>query len=194
MKRFVISKNDIITTIPIEILENPIDVLEQLNLELGLGKDYVGEEIYLPLYAPSSKEQEVAEKSGLNQWNAGGRKRDFDEVYIPIPKFIHKNYPTFFNYVNADTPPFKVLLPNGREILCKVCQSDGKALMSNPNLELGKWLLRDVLQLAQGVLVTREMLDEVGVDSVRMIKTEDSVYTLDFAKTGSYDNFLNSDK
>lgn len=190
MKRFLIQPRDIITTIPIKVLENPFDVLEQLNFELGLTQDTAGEEIYLPLYAPSSKDREVAEKSGLNQWNAGGRSRHEDELYIPIPSFIHRDYPTFFNYENQDTPPFRVLLPNGRELSCKVCQSDGKALMSNPNLDLGRWLLRDVLEVAPWKLVTKAVLTEIGIDSVRMVKLEEGVYTLDFSKTGSFESFL----
>lgn len=192
MKRFIIKPADIITTLPIMVLKNPFDILTQLNFELGLKQDTVGEEIYLPLYAPSSKEREVAEKSGLNQWNAGGRKRNKNEVYIPIPSFIHRDYPTFFNYENVDTPPFRVLLPNGRELSCKVCQSGGKALMSNPNLDLGKWILREVLQIAPWTLVTKDMLDELGIDSIRMIKIEDDIYTLDFASTGSYASFTNN--
>ena len=39
----------------------------------------------------------VFEKSGLNQWNAGGRPRHSDEVYIPIPSEIHKNFQGFFS-------------------------------------------------------------------------------------------------
>jgi len=35
-----------------------------------------------------------ADKSGLNQWNARGRDRNPNEVYIPIPAEIHKNFPT----------------------------------------------------------------------------------------------------
>ncbi len=38
----------------------------------------------------------VFEKSGLNQWNAGGRTRNKSEVYIPIPNAIHNNFPNFF--------------------------------------------------------------------------------------------------
>jgi hypothetical protein len=38
----------------------------------------------------------VFERSGLNQWNARGRKRNESEVYIPIPKLIHDKFPNFF--------------------------------------------------------------------------------------------------
>ncbi|MGL4982146.1 MAG: hypothetical protein ACRC4W_04750 [Treponemataceae bacterium] len=46
------------------------------------------------MYSPLSGE--VQEKSGLNQWNAGGRLRDLNEVYIVVPKWIHKRYQNFF--------------------------------------------------------------------------------------------------
>lgn len=190
MKRFVISESDIITKIPIEILKNPFDILEQLNFELtlNLDKDCVGEEIYLPLYSPRTKN--VEEKSGLNQWNAGGRKRDPYEVYIPIPSFIHKDYPTFFNYTGKDTPNFTIMLPNGKELSARVCQSGGKALMSNPNSDLGKWILHDILQLAPKTLVTKNMLIEIGIDSIKLTKLKENLYALDFSKNGSFERFI----
>ena len=50
------------------------------------------EEVILPLYGKNFK---VWPSSGLNQWNAKGRKRHIDEVYIPIPRSIHLTYPDF---------------------------------------------------------------------------------------------------
>ena len=38
----------------------------------------------------------MPEKSGLNQWNAGGRVRKYGEVYIPIPAEIRKLKIGFF--------------------------------------------------------------------------------------------------
>ena len=40
----------------------------------------------IPLYGIQKKEKFIFERSGLNQWNANGRKRDFGEIYIPIPE------------------------------------------------------------------------------------------------------------
>ena len=40
------------------------------------------ETIYLLLYG---RDHTVFEKSGLNQWNAKGRVRNLNEVYIPVP-------------------------------------------------------------------------------------------------------------
>ena len=61
--------------------------------------------------------------------------------------------------------------------------------MSNPNKDLGKWILRDILQLRPKELATREQLDIMGIDSVKLSKFEGNKYSLDFLKTGSYEEF-----
>ena len=128
----------------------------------------------------------VFEKSGLNQWNAGGRARHSDEVYIPIPSEIHKNFQGFFP--NRDTP-FSLKLPNGNIMQSKVCQDNNKALMSYSNRELGKWILRDILKLKEGELLTYEKLQILGIDSVRIDKISNSEFEINFAKIGSYEQF-----
>lgn len=190
--------------LPVEILDDPFKLLEELLLyseietekvakgeALEKGVDY----IILPLYSTQSKEKEVAKKSGLNQWNADGRKRHPDEVYIPIPAKIHKLYPSFF-------PPrkesFSLLLPNGKALSVSICQEGGKALMSNPNLALGHWLLREVLQLKEREIVTMELLDKYGVDSVLIRKKqrrEETYYTIDLqsGEYESYEEFINEE-
>lgn len=129
-------------------------------------------------------------------------KRNPNEFYIPYPAEdrIRKD---FF-------PPrgtnFDLRLPNGKWISAKVCQSthpklskdkinvlskekrilyyknqsQGKAIMSNPNSELGKWLLRDVLELPYGTKVTYDMLQVFNVDSVMFTKLDELKYTIDF--------------
>lgn len=141
---------------------------------LQLGVNYVE----LPLF--SERQQMVPERSGLNQWNAGGRARHPDEVYIPIPKKLHDSFPDFFP--PRDTP-FNLRLPNGNMLSAKVCQDGGKALMSNPNLALGKWILRDVLKLKEGELVTLELLDRLGFNSVSIFKDSELNYRIDVCTT-----------
>lgn len=134
-------------------MENPLELLEQffkqiknsLQRTLYKGKDYV----ILPLY--SLRTHTVAEHSGLNQWNVNGRPRHEDELYIPVPAYIHKQYPNFFPNRNE---PFELLLPDGKKLSAKMCQDGSKGLMSNPNRELGHWLLRDVLHKTPRSLVT----------------------------------------
>lgn len=117
---------------------------------------------YLPLYSKQGGVH-VPEKSGLNQWNADGRTRNLNEVYIPIPKKIHRNLPVFFP--ERDTH-FALILPNERILIAKVCQDNSKALMSCPNSDLGEWILRDELELEPGVLATYDMLISSEIDSV----------------------------
>lgn len=129
--------------------------------ELKFGENFV----ILKLF--SKRLNEVPPKSGLNQWNAGGRERDPDEVYIPIPLAIHKEFPKFFP---SREKPFRLHLPDGSVMSAKICQDNGKALMSNPNKALGKWLLRKILQLKEGELLTKKKLEQAGFDSIIVFK------------------------
>ena len=61
--------------------------------------------------------------------------------------------------------------------------------MSNPNKLLGEWILRKVLQIPVGQLVTYEDLDHVGIDSVIITKLEEDLFKINFATKGSYDEF-----
>lgn len=175
-------------SVDIEIIENPFEVLAPLlnnqNQQLaGIPNQY----IYLPLYAPSSTHMHPAKKSGLNQWNAAGRPRHSDEVYIPVPSWIHQRFQTFFP--NNNQTIFKLILPDGDILDASMCQSGRKGLMSNPNRALGKWLLRDVLQLPEDTLVTRDILNMANIDSARVEKIDESHYTIDFASVGHYETF-----
>jgi hypothetical protein len=86
---------------PVDIIEDPYSLLLELfeKKEFKLAKDRLIKGVnyvILPLYGIKDKRKFVFEKSGLNQWNAGGRKRNINEIYIPIPSIIHKKYPIFF--------------------------------------------------------------------------------------------------
>ena len=147
------------------------------------------EHIFLPLYSYEKRERKVFEKSGLNQWNASGRPRNLGEVYVPIPAWIHSSYPSFF-------PPkdvkFALKLPNGNKLKVSLCQQDSKALMSDPNKGLGEWLLRDVLGLKEGEVLTYAKLEGLGLDSVVIYKNGDGNYSIDFTKINSFENFKNN--
>ena len=86
LKRFVFEEQKALISIPIQIIEDPLDYLLLRMKDSSLeekhtqnckvaGLNYV----YLPLY--SEKEGKVPLKSGLNQWNASGRPRHEDELY-----------------------------------------------------------------------------------------------------------------
>lgn len=171
------------------------------------------EQLCLRLYSVSRDGKKfVGEKSGLNQWNASGRKRDDNELYIPYLAPDRNRNKKFFP--PRDTP-FDLYLPDGTKLSAKVCQAayakvsddeyeclsdeekriederrlEGKAIMSNPNKELGEWLLRKVFEVEPKTLVTYEMLEKFGVDSVVFTKLSESEYMIDFSEIGTYEDF-----
>ena len=186
-KRFICK--DSLEDIKVDILENPFELLANLNKsETSILKEVSTYPfIYLPLYAPSSQDLEPAIASGINQWNAGGRDRNQDELYIPVPAWIHKKFEGFFPNSNDDK--FELELPNGNVSNAKMCQAGQKGLMSNPNKALGKWVLRDVLKVPVGTLVDRKYLDIIGIDSVIVFKISDTRYKIDFASLGKFEEF-----
>lgn len=178
----------------VEILNDPYSFLMscmQGVIPVTSGNITNKEQLCLPLYSVRNNEKFVASKSGLNQWHANGRPRDFDEIYIPYSARDKKRYPNFFpsRYVS-----FTLHLSDGTIISAKVCQDTDKAIMSNPNKVLGKWLLRDVFNLPEGTVVTYEMLEKFGVDCVVFTKNGDKDYSVDFAPLGTYESFYNTEK
>jgi len=158
------------------------------------GIDYV----VLPLYSTRNKKiKQVAPKSGINQWNAGGRKRKFGEAYIPVPSLIHEKYPDFFP--NKDVV-FNLTLPNRLTEKAKICQEGEKALMTNPNDVLCRWLYKVIdpnatekelqRRLRTRVPFTYYDLERVGKDSVIVRKKDDKNYSIEFAPIDSYELFI----
>lgn len=182
--------------ISVDIVNDPYELLkETLHSHKFTKYQEVKPFAYLPLYSyKTGRVKYVPEKSGLNQWNARGRARADNELYIPIPTDFRKVYPDFFPPREV---PFNLLLPNGEIIIAKQCQDGsntgehhGKALMSNPNEDLGTWVLRHVLQLTEGKVVTYERLLQLGFDCVKIVKEDNENYSIDFAPIDSYENFL----
>jgi hypothetical protein len=190
-RKFEVPKNTF--NIPIEIIEDPYTLLLQIFNEykdLSTSKDLLvkGENyVILPLYGLKNGKKFVFEKSGLNQWNAGGRKRDFGEVYIPIPIIIHHLYPNFFPQRDKG---FNLTVPSGETFNAKVCQENSKALMTNPNKALSDWLLRKILNLKEGELATIKKLEELGFDSVMITKKDENNFKIDKAGSDSYEKFI----
>lgn len=203
---FSVSKNtlymifedmELLDTFDVEIMNDPYRFL--MTLMYGEEQISAPEEIMHPvqmvrlpqiclrLYSTKSNGTKfVAEKSGLNQWNAAGRPRNPNELYIPYPAEDRERTSGFFP--GRDTV-FSLTLPDGTVIPAKICQADGKAIMSNPNRILGEWLLRTVFELPEGTLVTYEMLQRFGIDSVVFTKHDELEYSVDFAELGTYEDF-----
>jgi hypothetical protein len=179
--------------LPIDIIEDPYSLLLELfeenrNLKTATDKLVKGENyVILPLYGIHKKEKFIFERSGLNQWNANGRKRDVGEIYIPIPAKIHQLYPDFFKKRDEK---FNLSVPSGEVFSAKVCQDNSKALMTDPNKALSDWLLRKILRLKEGEPATIQKLNELGFDSVIIIKDSNGNYKIDIMKTNTYSKFL----
>ncbi len=182
-----------IYSIDVSILDNPMDLLVKLlapHLEKIIEKETAEEDyVILPLYGTKGggESKLVPEKSALNQWNAGGREREYGEIYISIPAEIHKIRPEFFP---ARDKAWTLITPNKQELSAKVCQDNSKALMTNPNSAMSDWLLRDTLDIKEGEIATYGDLEKVGVDSVRITKFQEGKYSIDFAKLDSYEDFI----
>lgn len=176
--------------IQVDILSEPIDALRKISIS---DKDVIidfSQSVIIPLYSLKNGAKVIFSKSGLNQWNAGGRVRDLNEVYIPFNSTLREMYEGFFP--QRDTP-FEVILPDGKLMSMKLCQENCKALMSNPNKDLGQWLLRDVLKISEGQVITYDNLLEIGIDSVSFQKIGDRKYKLDFKNIGEFEAFLGKD-
>ncbi len=185
-KRF--KTENILFEFDVDILEDPLIELQKClvkEIVVAKQKAKIEEAIFLPLYG---RKQTVFEKSGLNQWNAGGRDRHHDEVYIPVPIVIHQLFPNFFP--DRDTP-FNLKFPDGESVTAKICQENGKALMTQSNRKLGKLILRDGLKLSIGELATYEKLQLLGIDSVRIDKISHSEFEINFSRNGSHEDFIN---
>ncbi len=196
LKKF--PRENIVSQFNVKILDDPFNVLDK-TLETHK-KDVLKvmelkhQFVVLPLYSIEKGNKVVPKRSSLNQWDAKGRKdkkgkitkRNENEAYIRIPSWIHKEFQGFFPKREVK---FKLKLPNGYYMSAKVCQDNDKALMSDPNKALGKWILRDVLQLKEGELLTYEMLQEIGIDSVIIHKIGKLEYTIDFREEGEFEKF-----
>jgi hypothetical protein len=201
--------------IDLQIHQDPLSLLDELvgrksrgenvssgfSLELDVtslgrkGVDY----IVLPLYSPKSGV--VHPKSGINQWNAGGRQRKFGEAYIPIPIEVRMRYPKF---LPAQDAHFDLLLPNGKVAhKAKVCQQGGKALMTEKNIELGRWLISVIdptskveefgLPPKRRHPFTYEDLVAIGSDSVVITRKnlgKTVNYAAAFGPLGSFEDFM----
>ncbi|WP_094752261.1 restriction endonuclease PLD domain-containing protein [Psychromonas sp. CD1] len=188
-KRFITDKA--LLSFPVNILSAPFDYIDSaINHKFehlfvkNKDEQFIEDTLYLPLYGRNKK---VHPRSGLNQWHANGRKRDINEAYIPVPHLIHKLKPNFFP---ERSTPFSLLLPNNRILRSKLCQQGNKALMSQSNKELGQWILRDILNLKEGEILSYAILRSIGIDSVRIDKFYNGTYAINFSKIDAYESFI----
>ena len=174
--------------IPVQISSDPYHILASINNSSYKNNVNDSPKLCLKLYTNSVKRGPyVPMKSGLNQWNASGRKRDENEVYIPFPAHDRKREENI-NFFPSRGQDFNLILPNDKIIKAKVCQDDGKAIMSNPNSDLGKWLLRDVLELKGNQIIDYVLLQKKGFDAVIFEKISGTSYKINFTNSSTYDS------
>jgi hypothetical protein len=174
----------------VQILLDPIYELRRLLDNNTLSVDsHPLHTIFLPLYSrdKNTKEKTVFPKSGLNQWNAKGRVRHPNEVYIPIPKEIHKLFPDYFP---SRDRYFSIKFPDGEIVEASVCQAGSKALMTKKNKKLGKLILRDILGLKEGEIATYNDLESLDIDSVQIHKIDELNFEINFSRCDSYELFI----
>src|SRR5690625_4795012 len=115
-----------------------------------------------------------------------------EEIEI-VMKFIYPYQYIFIKTIQTSSPPrdihFNLILPHGETLVAKVCQDNSKALMTTPNTALSNWLLRNILNLEEGELATRQKLDYLGFDSVKVTKFNDNTFYIDILSSHSYENF-----
>ncbi|EMO5889049.1 hypothetical protein [Proteus mirabilis] len=157
--------------------------------------------IYLPLY--SDRNNTVYPQSGLNAWNASSKNpnssnpkpRPADEIYIPIPIIVHQKVPSFFgfdaldkNQRDATINKFNLYYSNSNYWKAIITEDNGKALETDPQSDLGEWILRDVLNLPYGTVLTMDMLNEKKIDSVKITKV-DSGFRIEIAPFNAFRNW-----
>jgi len=154
--------------------------------------------VVLPLYSVRTGNKYVPEKSGINQWLAGGRSRAPGEVYFPIPAEVHKLAENFFPDRNQS---FDLELPSGQLTNGKVCQQGGKALMTSPNFHLSTWLFiridgsltESIERYSKRLPYTYQELVALNFDSVSLERTSDR-YVLSPASIGAYEDWCQNRK
>lgn len=175
-----------------------LDLASELGTLAQAPRDRLeADSVVLPLYSPGK--MVVQARSGLNNWNAAGRKRKFGEAYIPVPSIVHSLKPGFFPDRDVS---FTMALPSGQRISAKVCQEGSKALMSDPNTALFIWLFELIdgtVEFAEKRLpnknpYTYKDLVKIGKDSVSLTKSNlpGVDYEMELVTIGSFETFLES--
>lgn len=198
-----------------ELEAKNIDIEDELQIDIireqseGIyGKveknDDIDKVIYLPLYQDKKEGRVVSECSGINIRHSKSKSKGSNtprpeyEVEVRISKWIHYIFPKFFGIDALDDDEihdkelndFDLLLPDGRVLRGRVKQAGGKSLQTNPQSALGEWILKDVLGIEKREeKVTIELLNELGIDSLKITKVDDKNFRITVAETNAYEIF-----
>lgn len=209
-RKFDASENERILSLPIDIHTNPFSILESLfsnfnstriyDKELNSSLESYSEEsfIILPLYNDDTylvNEKSVFNASlGSSKTKGSDRPRPAYEAYAHIPVYIHHLYPHFFGFDALDSDArnnscFNLHLPNREIIVAKITQDNGKALQTNPQAILGKWLLFSIFGLEEYEMLTRNIIDEKEIDSIKVTKIDDQNFKVDICNYLDYEKW-----
>ncbi|MBQ9814514.1 MAG: NgoFVII family restriction endonuclease [Lachnospiraceae bacterium] len=147
----------------------------------------------------------LVEQSNNSQFSEDVKKvlfRPKNEMYIPIPrsKEFHMSHPDFFgNKIGTfEEGTSKLALskkecefdlvfePSGNKVRSFITQDYGKAIESEDKQSiLGEWILNKVFQLKEYEPLTSKKLKEIGINGIRLFKTNrDSDVHLEFIWIG----------
>lgn len=160
---------------------------------------------------------EVDKKSGLNvrlgkSKNKGSntpRPENEVEIRIPDAREFHEEHPYFFGtsssgegvsklvrqngkwkpFFDKDERTFKLTLTQSGVEMDAIITGDGnKQIMSKTSQKiLGGWILSQVFQLAPYEMLTRDKLDELGLDGIKLIKLDEGHIGMEFIKVTNRD-------
>ncbi|MDU3338001.1 NgoFVII family restriction endonuclease [Paraclostridium bifermentans] len=209
LEEFDASQGEIIEKIPIEQYDDPFELIKMINIPKNT-EEIINEEIYLPLYQDKKEGRVVSDCSGINirhskpKSKGSSTPRPEYEIEVRVSKWIHHVFPNFFGLnaldedqvKNSELNDFDLILPDDRVLSGRIKQQNGKSLQTNPQGALGEWILKDILGLENREVVTWELLDRLGIDSLKITKLNDKKFKVTVAETGAYEKFKvdNEDK
>lgn len=202
LEEFDASEGEIIEQIPIQQFDDPFELIRMIDIPKE-NTEVIYEEIILPLYQDKKEGPFVSPCSGINIRNSKSKNKNSNtprpeyEIEVRVSTWIHHIYPKFFG-INAfddneikdkELNDFDLILPDGRVLRGRIKQEKGKSLQTDPQGALGEWILKDVLGLKNREIVTMDYLNELGIDSLRVIKLNDKQFRITVAETGAYEKF-----
>ncbi|MGL5756583.1 MAG: hypothetical protein ACRCYC_14725 [Paraclostridium sp.] len=201
-EEFDASQGEIIKQISIEQFDNPFELIKMISIPRK-AKEIANEEIYLPLYQDKKEGRIVSDCSGVNIRHSKPKNKGSNtprpeyEIEVRVSKWIHHVFPNFFGIdaldetqvKNSKLNDFDLILPDGRVLRGRIKQTNGKSLQTNPQGDLGEWILKAVLGLENREVVTWELLDGLGIDSLKVTKIDDKHFKITVAESGAYEKF-----
>mgnify|MGYP004471280291 FL=1 len=178
--------------------DTSLDLKTPQNLPITPSFDKSDNFIMLPLYNDDT--YDVNEKSAFNASLASPKTKGSNnprpeyEAYAQIPTYIHQLYPNFFGFNALDddarsNSSFNLHFPNGKIIPAKITQDRGKGLQTNPQSELGKWLLFNIFGLKEYEMLTRDIIDEKEIDSIKITKIDNNNFKVDVCSYLDYEKW-----